>query len=93
MASFVFKNFLHSSGHRTDQFLATYCNFVIILPDQNNGFNQFVDSCTVFRSQLFLIIPDKFSMEFKSGEFPGHSKTFIPFSCNIFCTFTQNTNS
>ena len=87
MASFVFKNFLHSSGHRTDQFLATYYNFVIMLPDRNNALNQFVDSCTVFRPQLFLIIPHKFSMGFKSGKFPGHSKTFIPFSCYTFCTF------
>ena len=40
-----------------------------------------------FNLSLFLIILHRFAMWFKSGEFPGHSKTFVPFSCNTFCTF------
>ena len=43
-----------------------------------------------FDLSLFLIIPYKFSMGFKSCEFLGHSKTFILYSCNTFCTFQQN---
>ena len=40
-----------------------------------------------FDLSLFLMILRKFSMGFESGKFPGYSKTFISFSCNIFCTF------
>ena len=87
MASFVYKNFLHLFEHRTDQFLATFCNFVIIVPDQIMASTSLLTIVQSFDLSLFLIVPHKFSMGFKSGEFPGHSKTFIPFFCNTFCTF------
>ena len=87
MTSFVFKNFLHSFEHRTDQFLATFCNFVIMVPDRNNGLDQLVDSCTVFDLSLFLIIPHKFSMGFKSGKFPGILKPLFHFLVTLFALF------
>jgi len=43
-----------------------------------------------FLSSLVFTILHKFSIGFKSGEFPGQSRTLIPFSSKIFFTFLQN---
>jgi len=43
-----------------------------------------------FLSSLVFTILYKFATGFKSGEFPGQSKTLIPFSSKIFFTFLQN---
>jgi len=43
-----------------------------------------------FLSSLVFTIFHKFSIGFKSGEFPGQSRTLVPFSLKIFFTFLQN---
>ena len=71
MASFVFKNFLHSFGIELTNFWQL---FAISSSWYQTEIMASISLLTVFDFSLFLIIPHKFSTGFKCGEFPGHSK-------------------
>ena len=51
MVSFVSENLLHSFQYGIEQFLATFCDFIIMVPDQNYDLYQLVQSCTIFWPQ------------------------------------------